>query len=336
MHRSSLRSIVFVLIAACLTACGSMTSGSSGPSAVVPRQGFDSGKGLAARPDGPYPPGLVTMNHSKGDLEMWPLQRGGGSHPFPISINLGLGYISALAANGHLVIMADQTPASVALYGVISHKLRILPDPFGTPIDVAVGKDGTIYAINIARSSAPVTMYAPPSHRPVELNCTAVTIGQAIAVDNEGDIFVQGYGSGSSGIVAEIPNGPGGPDPQHCMVLPLKTDGGYVAGVAIDPKTDDLLTLDNPDYCAGGDEGRLTIYPKPYNQSTGHSRVLGFVCSSGLRLNADSTVVFIGDMSVDYGRQFILQRSYPDGGDMGIYHGSDITGITTIPNTLPN
>lgn len=281
-------------------------------------------------------PILITMNSRSGALESWPMQRGGGGHPMPLSGNLGLPAVAGLAADGNVIVIASQRPPEIVLYDVQTQTTRSLADPFGTPVDVAVGKDGSIYAINVARSGAPVTVYPAPSFRPLELICGLVSSGIAIAVDNESDIFIQGYGSGTSTLVAEIPTGASGPDVRHCTRLPLKENAGYVEGVAIEPSTDALLTLDDPGACAGGIEGRLTVYPKPYNRLTGRSRKVGVLCSGGLRLNADSTVVFVGDSSLDFGTSVILQRAYPGGGDLGIYHGGSPVGFTTIPNTLPN
>jgi hypothetical protein len=325
MDRSLPRAAFVALIALLLGACTATPSAVGNVSNV--------GHGATNRRTEPI---LITMNLRTGALESWPMQRGGGGHPTPLSGNLGLPVVAGLAANGNVIVIASQSPPEIVLYDVQAQTSRALPDPFGTPVDVAVGKDGSIYAINVARSGAPVTMYPAPSFKPVELICGLVSSGIAIAVDNESDIFIQGYGSGISTLVAEIPNGASGPDAQHCTRLPLKGSAGYVEGVAIDPKTDALLTLDNPDACAGGIEGRLTVYPKPYNRLTGRSRQVGVLCSGGLRLNADSTAVFVGDSSLDFGTSVILQRAYPGGGDLGIYHGGKPIGFTTIPNTLPN
>jgi hypothetical protein len=107
-------------------------------------------------------------------------------------------------------------------------------------------------------------------------------------------------------------------------------------GVVVDPKTDDLVTLTNPDLCAGGVEGLMTIFPKPYRRETGRSHVVGHNCSTGLRLSADSKTVFVLDQSIDGGSFYVLQWSFPDGLQEGSYHAGQASSITTIPNTLPN
>lgn len=180
-----------------------------------------------------------------------------------------------------------------------------------------------------------MTWYPAGSSQPKELICKSIGVGEKIAVDNEGDIFVNGYSKDGFIGVVEIPNGPSGPQPQNCTRLRLDPESGP-SGLAVDPKTDDLITLDNTDSCAGGLEGRMVIYRKSYERRTGRARDLGGVCTGGLRLNAESTAVFYGDQSVSGTTVFIRSKAYPSGRDLGVYSGNDPGGFTTIPNTLPN
>ena len=183
-------------------------------------------------------------------------------------------------------------------------------------------------------SSSSITWYAPPSYRPHQLGCALLQDPTAIAIDNEGDIFTSQNGDNYTGVI-EFPN-PRRGGSQSCSELPLKPETGYEAGLAIDPKTDDLIVLDDPDECAGGVEGRMTIYAKPYRRQTGVSHDLGANCAGTLRLDATSTIAFVGDSTVSGGRGYILQRTYPDGKALGTYSGGSPAGFTTIPNTLPN
>lgn len=155
----------------------------------------------------------------------------------------------------------------------------------------------------------------------------------AIAVNNEGNIYVNQNGAFTG--VVEIPN-PLGASPVSCSELTLKKEPGYAGGIAVDSKTDDLVVLDDPDFCAGGIEGRITIYPQPYDKSTGVSHNLEAHCAGAIRLDATSKVIFAGDETVSGAQPYILQRSFPDGKDMGTYSGGNPGGFTTIPNALPN
>jgi len=280
---------------------------------------------------------LIAINNRSGRLVSWPINPGGGNHPTTLSGPLGVNG-SGMAANGHLVVAASQYPPGVVTYNVQTKQEVTLADPFGVPIDVAIDKNSAIYILNVGTPTGidNVTKYPGGSPHPRKLVCKFLKSGQAIAVDNEGDIFVNGYGhTGGAGVV-EIPSGPNGPEPQNCTRLHLKAEPGYVAGLAIDPKTDDLIVLDDPDDCAGGIEGRMTIYPKPYEIATSVTHDLGANCAGWIRLNASSDIVFVGDEDVSGSFSFILQRSYPEGRGMGIYQGGNPDGFTTIPNTLPN
>ncbi len=284
-------------------------------------------------------PALVAVDGTTGGLEYWAMKRSGGKHPRTLSGPLGIGYAS-LAANGNTVIAALESPAEVLLYDVVTQSEVTLPDPFGTPVDVAVGKDGSIYVVNVAKPEGNVAWYPRGSGQAQELSCKYVGLGESIAVDNESDIFVQGYGPKGWTGVAEIPNGPSGPDPGACTKLHLRSEKGtYTGGVTVDPKTDDLVTLDDPDLCAGGYEARLIVYTKPYSPQSGRVRELAGNCTGGLRLNADSTVIFYGDESVSGGYVYIDSATFPQGRQLGTYYDRSSSGpgaFTTIPNTLPN
>jgi hypothetical protein len=283
-------------------------------------------------------PVLLTVNRTSGVLESWPIKRGGGVNPQKVSKRLGTGSPSGMAANGNVVFIANSSPPEVIQYDTVTKAKTTLPDPYGIPIDIAIDKNASLYVVNAANPVGNVTMYPAGSPQPMKLDCRFINLGEAIAVDNEGDIFVNGYGPAPAYVtgVVEIPNGPSGPQPQNCVRLQLKREPGYVAGLAVDPKTDDLLVLDDPDLCAGGVEGRLTIYPKPYQKDTGTSHDLGGICAGGIRLDATSSTLFMADQDVSGSFPFIRQRGYPDLGDMGTYNGGGMSGFTTIPNTLPN
>jgi hypothetical protein len=278
---------------------------------------------------------LVTLNASTHVLEYWPVGPNGGKAPQPLSGALSGNPAFVGAAFGTTVVLAGQSPPSIFLYDLTSKHQRVLADPYGTPIDVAVDRGRNVYALNLAGNQGNVTWYGPSSRHPRLLACSRMGEGEAIAVDNEGDLFVNGYPPHAAAGVIEIPN-PLVARPQGCMRLRLRAEPGYVAGIAVDPKTDDLIVFDNPDDCAGGYEGRMTIYPKPYDPSTATVKELNANCAGGLRLNAPSTLLFFGDETVSGGSGFIQQRTYPGGRGNAIYEGGNFSGFVTIPNALPN
>jgi hypothetical protein len=320
----------FVIIAG---VCG------GGKAAVTPRTaaapawlGAPFGDGIGALSG----PALIAVDYYKSELEYWPITS--GLHPKPTLVPgiSHLGNPGGLAANGERIAMA--TGSGVLVVDVARGTETRLPPADGYPLDVAIDKHGTVYLVSIFGHTANgiVTIYEP-AKKPREVGCSLLQNAETIAVDNEGNIFLNQIG-GTAGVgVVEIPNGPGGPDGAKCKKLDLKpAEYGYAAGIAIDPKTDDLLVLSNPDECAGGIEGLLTIFRKPYERNAGRSLELGRNCSGTVRLNADSSIVFIGDSGVAGPPTFILQYSYPDGKPLGAFGGGEPGGFITIPNALPN
>ena len=275
---------------------------------------------------------LFALSTDTGSLEYWPLLAKGGADPTGITGGPTGVAGGALAANGDELALTNGN--GVILYNVSTGATAALPDPDGYAADVAIDTNGSIYVVNFLAKGGNVVMYPAGSGAPVEINCGLLDYAETIAVDNEGDIFVNQNGAFTG--VVEIPHGANGPDARQCSKLALKREPGYVGGIVVDPKTDDLVVLDDPDLCAGGKEGRVTVYPKPYQKSTGHSVELGANCAGTIRLNAKSSMMFVGDESVSGGETYILQRGYPSGKPLGMYSGGDPAGFVTIPNTLPD
>lgn len=282
-------------------------------------------------------PVLVAVDMA-GGLEDWQIRPHGGSNPRRLSAPLGFRG-AQIVADGDVVIAAVPSPPTIVAYNVKTKAQSITADTFGTPTDIAIGKDASIYVVNVATPNYNIGWF-PPNAPPKQLSCNLIHRATGVAVDNEGDLFVDAFGPKGGAFVVEMPNGPSGPDPSKCVKVRLRSESTtFIAGMVIDPKTDDLLTLDNPSQCAGGAEGRLTVYPKPYGRKTAHSKVLGGNCTGGLRLNADSTIVFYGDQTVSGVSSFINSAEYPSGRRLGSYSDQSSSGpgnFTTIPNSLPN
>ena len=273
---------------------------------------------------------LVTLNLLSTDLEYWPIEPSGGTLPQQLSGPLGISSGYGMAADGNLVAIASYDPAEVVTYDVKTKTENSLADPFGGAVDVAIDKHGTIYALNLSG----VTVFKRSS-APAQLTCRQITTDEAIAVDNEGDVFINGYGPSVMG-VAEVAAGA-----TTCTLLRgLRKERGYIGGIGIDPSTDDLIVVDDPDECAGGLEGRMTIYIKPYRRHAVRVRNLNAnYCAGTFRLDASSTHIFVSDATISAGFPIVDQRTYPRALGSGTYvdEGSGyFGGFTTIPNTLPN
>ena len=100
-------------------------------------------------------------------------------------------------------------------------------------------------------------------------------------------------------------------------------------------KTDDLLVFNDPSLCAGGAEGLLTIYSKPYRKQSSRRLLLGGNCDGGLRLDAESKSVFVLDETVSGGSTYVNQFAYPSGQMLGTYTGGNPIGVALIPNAWP-
>jgi hypothetical protein len=275
-------------------------------------------------------PALITVD-GNGALAYWPISPSGGDTLKEISKPLGVSAYG-MAANHDTIAIADFYDAQIVNYNVKTKVETILADPFGSPDDVAIGKTGTIYALNFKN----VAVFKPGSSQPSELSCSLVNIGESIAVNKQGDVFVDGYGNSFAGVI-EYKAGK-----SNCTTPDLNPVEGYIGGVGVDPKTDSLITIDDPDECAGGLEGRMFIYPKPYHMRTAHEVDLyASYCSGTFRLNSTSTLIFVGDATVSAGYPIVDQFTYPGGVAEGTYQvGGFPSGyfesFTTIPNKLPN
>ncbi len=312
-------------LAAAVAACGGMSPSTTASSAAVlppvPRSLLKD-----------KVPKLITLDTATGQLEYWPIEPSGGSQPHPLSGPLGIYNGYEMAADGNVVAIANYNPAEIVTYNVRTKRERTLADPYGGPVDVAIDKLGTIYALNLDS----IAVFKAGSSQPSELTCSAVSNGIAIAVDNESDVFVNGYGSHGFMGVVEFSAGS-----STCKALTrLRQERGYAGGIGIDPKTDDLIVVDDPDDCAGGIEGRMLIYAKPYRREAVRWRNLDAqYCAGTFRLDATSTHIFVSDATISDGFPLIDQRTYPGAKGSGVYgdgYSGDFSGFTTIPNALPN
>jgi hypothetical protein len=308
-----------------LTACG----GSNAVNPTAP----NTQSTLALSSEALHVPSIYSVNFSNHKLEFWPLSPAGGNQPTVLSAKGGR---TGMAGDGNKLLFGAVSSPALEIFNTTTQTVTTLADPFGSPGDVAIDRQENVYVLNNATPNNVAEFPASNPAHPVELSCNLINIGGAIAVDNEGDVFVVAFGPppGYAALALEFANT--GTGHAACRNLKLIGQADGPSGIAIDPKTDDLLIMDNPDECAGGIEGRVRIFPKPYQRTDFRILQMGANCSGELRLNADSTVIFAGDEDVSGSFTFILQRTYPGGRRLGTYWRGDATGFTTIPNTLPN
>jgi len=284
-------------------------------------------------------PAIVAFDTQTGRLETWPLQ--GGKHVGRRFISGPLGFtdVRGMVGNGDVVSMTNYSPAEIVNYNIDTRTVTTLPDPYGGPTDVAIDTQGTLYALDVNG----VAVYKAGSNQPYRLTCDAMVRSHWLAVDNEGDVLVIGElrGYGLSYGVIEYAAGS-----STCTSVPVRSEGApYVGGIGIDPTTDDLIVVDKVG-CAGGHEGSMIIYRRPYGTKTVRRGNLRGNCPGPFRLDATSTHILFPDGSPELGdsarrrqicyKECVTQRSYPGLREVAIRKGGYVGGVTTIPNRLPN
>src|SRR5579864_2840199 len=177
MHRfirfQPLPLVVVVFAAACASNTTPVTVPQNSTNVVAPR---------GASPD-LKPPVLITLDETTGVLESWPIHAG-GDQPKPISPPLGIFEGYGLVANGDVVAIANYSPPEIVTYDVKTKTTKTIADPYGNPVDIAIGKDRTMYALH----TKSVSVFPAGSSQPSELTCNSITDGVAIAIDDESDI----------------------------------------------------------------------------------------------------------------------------------------------------
>jgi hypothetical protein len=284
-------------------------------------------------------PVVLAFDDYSGRLEYWPISRNGGASPQLLGPRLEISNAAGMVADGDVLSIASSSPPELVTYDIDAKKESVAADPFGIPIDIAIDRNATRYVLD----TGGVTVYKAESSQPYELTCGALQYADAIGVDNEGDVFINGYhpGTGETAEVVEFAAGS-----SSCTKVPIKQEKSYVSGIGVDPKTDDLIIVDNVS-CAGGLEGSMRVYSRPYGKTLVRRRKLRANCPGPFRLDAGSTHLLFPD-TASYpqvrGRRprpfcrtnCVTQRTYNGLREPAIYTGNLPVGLTTIPNTLPN
>ena len=115
-------------------------------------------------------PALITFDYNTGGLAYWHIQHDGSTTLQSLSGSLGLSDVYAMAADGDTVILANPSPGEVVKYDIDTQSETTMSDPYGNPRDVAVDRQGNIYALN----AASVTVYKAGSSSPSELTCSQI------------------------------------------------------------------------------------------------------------------------------------------------------------------
>ncbi len=320
-----LRGTVFIscALAAMLSACsGNDASGvpaSSAKVAVARRSPHGIESGLFKNP------ALVAFDNATGTLEYWTIKAGGSHKPATITSSLRINSAAGMAADGTFLTIAGSSPGVMLTYDLRSQVQMSYLDPSGPPLDITLAKGDTAYVIN----NENVVGYPLDRSAGRPFSCPSISEAVSVAVDDQSDVFVDGYGPSFAGVV-EFPT-----SSWTCMPLDLKPEQGILGGIGVDPATDDLIVIDNPNSCNGSGDGRMTIYAPPYSPKTATQVDLNAsYCAGKFRLDAASQNMFLMD-SDDGGAQ-IDEFTYPGGRSEGVYSGGTPGAFITLPNSLPN
>jgi hypothetical protein len=268
---------------------------------------------------------LVAFDNQSETLEYWPIQQGGGQNPIAITSSLGITAVAGIAADHRYLAIASSSPSKMVTYNLVNHVEMLYPDPSGPPIDLVMAKGDTIYALN----AGTVVGYPLDRSAPRTVSCPYITQGVAIAADDQGDVYVNGYGPSFMGVV-EFPT-----STWTCAPLNLDAEQGVIGGLGVDPTTNDLIVIDNPGSCSASGDGRMTIYAPPYSPKKATIINLGAAyCAGTFRLDANSKNMFLMDSNGSLSQ--IDELTYPGGQNEGVYNGGVPGGFITLPNSLPN
>ena len=270
-------------------------------------------------------PALVAFDNSSGALEYWTIKDGGSHKPVVITSSLRINDASGMAADNAFLTIASASPAEMVSYDLHSQVEMTYPDPGGPPVDISLAKGETAYMLN----GASVVGYPLDRSAGRPFSCPSISEAVSIATDDQSDVFVNGYGPSYAGVV-EFPT-----SSWTCIQLNLKPELGVIGGIGIDPATDDLIVIDNPDSCSGSGDGRMTIYTPPYSPKTATQVNLNAsYCAGTFRLDAAAQNMFLLDANGSAAQ--IDELSYPEGQSEGVYSGGTPGAFVTLPNSLPN
>jgi hypothetical protein len=270
-------------------------------------------------------PALVAVDNVSGALEYWTIRRGGSEKPIVITSSLELGTVAGMAADGPFLAIAGSSSSQIITYNLETQVLEKYPNAEGPPVDIAMAKGDTAYVADDSN----IVGYPLDRLSPRSISCPLISQAVSIATDDQSNVFVNAYGPSFSGVI-EFPR-----STWVCTPLNLKPELGTLGGIGVDPTTDDLIVVDNPDSCSGSGDGRMTIYTPPYSPKTATQVNLNAsFCARTFRLDAASENMFLMDANGSAAQ--IDELSYPEGQSEGVYSGGTPGAFVTLPNSLPN
>ncbi|MGA8534126.1 MAG: hypothetical protein WB615_08465 [Candidatus Tumulicola sp.] len=318
-----LRNVAFVIaFAATVNACSSLSNPTTPTTAAAIHR-----KATANSTE--Y---LVAYDNAADDIEEWVVTSTGGTKPSVLATltgNFASTNVVAMSADGDILDIASTSPAQTVQYDLSTGTAVLQPDT-GTAVDVAdvcCQTSSTVYSSGIRKTM-------PYDRSPGRtIACGTIASGVAVASDSKSNVYVQGAGSDGYVGVFEY-----GFSTHACTELPLKVQKGTAAGIGMD-SSDDLIVADNPNSCAGSNDGRIIVYTPPYSASSGTARNISanVGCAGLFRLDSGTTgITYLFMLDSNGGSPRIDQFRYSNTSFRGSYSGGNPSAPTTLPNTVPN
>ena len=221
--------------------------------------------------------------------------------------------------------VANTAASNILAIDTFAQVTKTLDDPGEFPASIAATRDGTIYVGNIfdaAFAAGNVAIYAKGSTTPTStLTSPSFFQIEGTAVNSAGDVFVNNdTGFFTGGQVIEFPGGAGSGTILKNIHVKI------AAGLKIDPKTQDLLVVDQG-------TNVVKVYAARY---TGHAKASYPVPNGGssvdIALDATSSNLYFANDT----KRTIDVLSYPAGTFLGSYGGGvEPIGVAVKPSRLP-
>ena len=246
-----------------LVAAVPLLAASCGGAGTPPNPAANGSSHLLSRAQtGPHlgEPALIAIDELSGDLVYWEIKDGPSGTPITLTGNLGTYNANAMVSNGDVVIIASHAPPEIIEYNI---KTKGRNDCGGSVrrAEPRRGRQGRYGLRTQPARDRRLSNRIRRSHlRSAARSCAARRHSRLPSTTR----------ATSSLPPARLarPTSSSCP-PAHagdCVKLDLKKPSN-LGGIGIDPKTDDLIVVDNPGILCSY-VGRLTIYPKPYASGT--------------------------------------------------------------------
>jgi hypothetical protein len=304
-----------------------LTSARPDSSVIAPEYRYQTPVALLpiARPRSKHVPGYVfATDYTINSVDRWKiLNPPDGSSPRKwytlVSEPQGL------AASNDSLWIANTNASNILELNSAGKLTKTLMDRREFPVNLALARSNRLYVANIFNASfaaGNVVYYDSPDRKPTgSLRNSTFYQVIGIAVDGAGDVFVNNNTQDfAGGEVIEFPGGSGSGTALTNIAVQV------AGGLAIDPKTQDLLVVDQG---TGASGASVSVYAPPYTGSA--IKTYSFHESVDIALDKNGSNLYCANVN-----GYIDVYGYPSGSFLGSY--ADIfepIGVAVQPAAIP-